>query len=139
MSKLLQPVLIAVAMTLLGLGYQYQLNRANAKLATTEANAALLTEAIEVQGQSITRLSREKLQAEKLLKAQRLELQQLATDTKEKHHAVQHHLAKAVPGRPNCNAEPLPAAVIRLLGPLAHHSEAAGTDIAATGVNAPLP
>ena len=139
MSKLLQPLLIAVAMTLLGLGYQYQLNHANAKLAKTEAHATQLIEAINQQNISITRMHREQQQAEQLLKAQRLELQQLATDTKEKHHAVQQHLAITVPGRPNCNAEPLPAAVIRLLGPLAHHSEAAGTDIAATGVNAGMP
>lgn len=139
MRKLLQPLLIAVVMTLLGVGYQFLLHQANTKLAKAEANTALLIDAIEIQSTSITRLSREKLQAEKLLKAQRLALQQLATDTKEKQYAVQHHLAKAVPGRPNCNAEPLPAAVIRLLGPLAHHSEAAGTDIAANGVNAPLP
>lgn len=139
MSKLLQPLLIAVVMTLLGIGYQFLLHQANTKLAKAEANTALLLDAIEIQGTSITRLQREKQHAEKLLKAQRIELQQLATDTKEKQHAVQQHLANTVPGRPNCNAERLPAAVISLLGTKANSGAAAGTDIATSGVNAPLP
>ena len=139
MSKLLQPAAIAVVMTLLGIGYQIQLNLVSNKLAYTEAHAELLIGALAQQSKSITRLQREKQQAEQLLKAQRLELQQLATDTKEKQHAVQQHLANTVPGRPNCNAERLPAAVISLLGTAANSGAAASSDIATSGVNAPLP
>lgn len=139
MSRLLQPLMIAVVMTLLGIGYQVKLNMLSNKLADTEAHAELLVGALKTQSDSITRLQREKQQAERLLKAQRLELQQLATDTKETQHAVQQHLAKAVPGRPNCNAERLPAAVISLLGTKAHSGAAASADIATSGVNAPLP
>ena len=139
MSKLLQPLLIAVVMTLLGIGYQVKLNMVSNKLAYTEAHAELLIGAIAQQSQSITRLQHEKQQAEQLLKAQRLELQQLAIDTKEKQHAVQQHLAVAIPGRPNCNAEPLPTAVISLLGTAANRGTSASADIASSGVNAPLP
>lgn len=139
MSRLLQPLMIAVVMTLLGIGYQVKLNMLSNKLADTEAHAELLVGALKTQSDSITRLQREKQQAERLLKAQRLELQQLATDTKETQHAVQQHLAKTIPGRPNCNAERLPTAVISLLGTKANSGAGASADIATSGVNAPLP
>lgn len=139
MSKLLQPLLLGLIVLLFSVWQQYRLERTSTELARVEANAVLLLDAIEQQNISITRLQREKQQAERLLKTQRLELQQLATDTRNKHHAVQHHLAKAVPGRPDCNRERLPAAVIGLLGSSRDDSETADADITATGVNSSMP
>lgn len=139
MSKLLQPLMIAVVMTLLGIGYQFLLHQANTKLAKANANAEQLTIALEQQNKSITRLQQQKQQAEALLKKQRLTLQQLATNTKEQQHAVQQHLAKAVSGRPNCHAEQLPAAVVRLLSITGANSKTTGSHITASGANAPLP
>lgn len=137
MISLLKTALI-VGVMLLVWGLDNQLTHVNAELVKTEIAAEQLTNEIALQNNNIERLQREKQQAERLLTAQRLELQQLATDTKETQHAVQQHLAKAAPSRPNCNAERLPAAVISLLG--AHeNSQATGTDNTTGGINPHVP
>lgn len=140
MNRLTQFLLIMIAV-LLFIAWQQQarVDSLTDKLGKTEARAELLASITQELQQSLNRAQQERQQARRLLQEQQERLQQADTDTRSKRHAVQHHLATPPPSRPDCNREPLPAAVIRLLGTAATGDHQAGTGTAAAGPDAGVP
>lgn len=140
MNRLTQFLLLMVAL-LLFIAWQQQamVDRLTDKLGKTEARAELLASITQELQQSLNRAQQERQQARRLLKEQQERLQQADTDTRSKRNAVQQQLATPPPSRPDCSREPLPAAVVSLLGTAATGAYQAGTGTAATGPDAGVP
>jgi TolA-binding protein len=140
MNRLTQFLLLMVAL-LLFIAWQQQarVDRLTDKLGKTEARAELLASITQELQQSLNRAQQERQQARRLLQERQERLQQADTDTRSKRNAVQQHLATPPPSRPDCSREPLPAAVVSLLGTAATGDYQAGTGTAATGPDAGVP
>ncbi|OXS14002.1 hypothetical protein CGX12_16610 [Zobellella denitrificans] len=140
MSKLAMLLLIMLALLLFMVwSQQAMLDRLAGKLGRSEARAELLAGVTQEQQQTLARLQQAQQEARRLLQEQQERLQQADTDTRSYRHAVQQHIFTPLPGRPDCSREPLPAAVVGLLGAAATGRHQAGADTATAGPAAGVP
>lgn len=140
MNKLTKFLLIMVAV-LLFVAWQQQamVERLTERMGKSEARAELQTSLTQELQLSLNKAQQERQQAHRLLKEQQERLQQEDTSTRSNRNAVQQHLAIPQPSRPDCSREPLPAAVISLLGTAATGAHQAGTDTATTRLDTSMP